>query len=41
MIKKMRRKKIRTHEQANAFLEQEYLPEHNRRFARPAAAGED
>ena len=41
LIKKMRRKKIRTHEQANQFLEQDYLPEHNRRFARPAAAPED
>src|SRR5450759_3184479 len=29
LIKKMRRKKIRTHEQANVYLQQEYLPEHN------------
>jgi transposase len=41
LIKKMRRKRIRTHEQANDFFEQEYLTEHNRRFARPAAAAED
>lgn len=41
LIKKMRRKKIATHAAANRFLEQEYLPEHNRRFARPAAAEED
>jgi transposase len=41
LIKKMRRKKIRTHEQANQFLQQEYLAEHNRRFARMPAAGED
>ncbi len=41
LIKKMRRKNIRSYEQANQFLEQDYLPEHNRRFARPAAAPED
>ena len=41
LIKKMRRKKIRTYEQANEYLEQEYLPEHNRRFAKGAAAPED
>src|SRR6266446_150447 len=41
LIKKMRRKKIRTHEEANRFLKEEYLPEHNRRFAQPAAAAED
>jgi hypothetical protein len=41
LIKKMRRQKIRTHEQANQFLQQEYLAEHNRRFARMPAAAED
>jgi transposase len=41
LVKKMRRKKIATHAQANTYLEAEYLPEHNRRFARPAAQAED
>jgi hypothetical protein len=41
LVKKLRRKKIDTHAQANAYLEAEYLPEHNRRFARPAARPED
>jgi transposase len=41
LIKKMRRKKIGTHEQANVYLEQEYLPEHNRRFTCAAAEAED
>jgi hypothetical protein len=41
LIKKMRRKKIRTHEQANVYWQQEYLPEHNRRFRRAAAEAED
>ena len=41
LIKKMRRKKIGTHEAANRYLEEEYLPEHNRRFARTPAAAED
>lgn len=41
LIKKMRRKRIRTHEQANDFFEREYLVEHNRRFAKPAVATED
>jgi len=40
LIKKMRRKKIRTHEEANVFL-REYLPDHNRRFAKAAARPED
>src|ERR1700724_3164556 len=35
LIKKMRRKKISTHEGANEFLQREYLAEHNRRFAVP------
>jgi len=41
LIKKMRRKKIASYEAANLFLEQEYLPQHNRRFARVAASAED
>jgi len=41
MIKKLRRKKIDSYAAANQYLEQEYLPEHNRRFARPAARTED
>jgi hypothetical protein len=41
LVKKLRRKKIRTLEGANRYLEQEYLPEHNRRFAKPAAHGVD
>src|SRR6266480_1795837 len=41
LVKKLRRKQIETHNQANAFLEKEYLPEHNRRFARRAARPED
>ena len=41
LVKKMRRKKIDNHQQANVYLETEYLPEHNRRFARVAARPED
>lgn len=41
LVKKMRRKKIRTHAEANRFLEKEYLPEHNRRFTRVPAQPED
>jgi transposase len=41
LIKKMRRKKIGTHERANEYLQQEYLPEHNGRFRRAAAEAED
>jgi transposase len=41
LVKKLRRKAIATHAQANAYLEAEYLPEHNRRFARLAARRED
>ncbi len=41
LVKKLRRKQIASAEQANAYLEAEYLPEHNRRFARPAARPED
>lgn len=41
LIKKMRRKKIASYEAANEYLEKQYLPEHNRRFARAAAKPED
>src|SRR6266478_65333 len=41
LIKKLRRKKIDSYEAANQYLEQEYLPAHNRRFARAAAEAED
>lgn len=41
LVKKLRRKQISSHEQANVYLEREYLPEHNRRFARAAAKPED
>jgi len=41
LIKKMRRKKIGTHEQANVYLQQEYLPEHNGRFRCGAAEAQD
>jgi len=41
LIKKMRRKGIASYEVANEYLEQEYLPDHNRRFSRPAAKPED
>jgi transposase len=33
LVKKLRRQKITTHEEVNAFLEQEYCDDHNRRFA--------
>jgi transposase len=41
LIKKMRRKKMGTHEQANVYLQQEYLPEHNGRFRCAAAEAEN
>jgi hypothetical protein len=41
LIKKMRRKQIASYQAANQYLEQEYLPEHNRRFARQPAQAED
>ena len=41
LVKKLRRKKIQSYEAANEYLAAEYLPEHNRRFARAAAAAED
>jgi hypothetical protein len=41
LVKKLRRKKIQSYEAANEYLEAEYLTEHNERFARAAASGED
>ena len=41
LIKKMGRKKIRDHASANLFLQDEYLPDHNERFAVEPAAPED
>src|SRR5436853_2219633 len=41
LIKKLRRKKIASYEAANEYLEKQYLPDHNRRFAREAAKPED
>ena len=40
-MKKLRRKQISSHAPANVYLQREYLPEHNRRFARAAAKPED
>lgn len=37
LVKKLRVKNIATHPGANQFLEQEYLPEYNGKFRRPAA----
>ena len=41
LVKKMRLQKIKTHAEANTFLEKTYLPEHNRRFRRNPAQPED
>ena len=41
LVKKLRCKKVSTYAEANAYMEAEYLPEHNRRFARVAAKPED
>ena len=41
LVKKLRRKGIDSHAEANAYLEQAYLPEHNQRFRRRAARPED
>jgi hypothetical protein len=41
LVKKLRREGIGSHAEANTYLESEYLAEHNRRFARPAARPED
>jgi len=37
----MGRKKIRTHDAANLFLQAEYLSDHNQRFAREPAESQD
>ncbi len=41
LIKKLRRKNLCTHAGANRYLEQEYLPGHNRRFTHAPAAQEN
>ena len=41
LVKKLRLQKICNYEAANQYLEREYLPEHNRRFGKKAAAEED
>jgi transposase len=41
LVKKLRRKQIASPAQANAYLQGEYLPEHNQRFARKPARAED
>ena len=40
LVKKLQRKQIGSHPEANAYLEEEYLPEHNRRFGRTPGRGE-
>jgi hypothetical protein len=37
----MNRKKMPTHKQANVYSQQDYLPEHNRRFRQEAAEAEN
>jgi len=41
LVKKLRLAGIVNYEQANAYLDEPYLTEHNRRYARPAAAAAD
>ena len=41
LIKKMGRHNIRTHQAANRYLQQEFLADHNERFAREPAAPQD
>lgn len=41
LIKKLRRRGIASDEAANQFLQNEYLPQHNRRFARPPTEPQD
>ena len=41
LIKKLRRKGMASYEAANQYLQEKYLVEHNRRFAREAAEPED
>jgi hypothetical protein len=41
LVKKLRRRQIRGLAEVNGYLEEEYCPEHNRRFAVAAASKED
>jgi transposase len=41
LIKKLRRRGVTDYAAANAFLDAEYVADHNRRFTRPAAAPDD
>ena len=41
LIKKLRLCRIRTREEANRYLRQQYLPDHNRRFSREPASPAD
>ena len=41
LVKKLRRKKIATHQAVNQYLEQDYCDDHNRRFAIDAASEVD
>jgi hypothetical protein len=41
LVKKLRLARIVNYEQANAYLDEHYLDEHNRRYARPAAEAAD
>jgi transposase len=41
LVKKLRRQGIQSYQATNEYLEAEYLPEHNDRFAREAAEAED
>jgi hypothetical protein len=41
LVKKLRRRGIALHEAANVYLQRDYLPEHNERFARRPARPED
>jgi hypothetical protein len=41
LVKKLRRKRIATHQEANRYLETEYCAEHNRRFAVEARSAVD
>lgn len=41
LVKKLRRRGVVSHQAANVYLREEYLPEHNERFARQPARTED
>lgn len=41
LVKKLRRRGIISHQAANVYLREEYLPEHNQRFSRRPARAED